>query len=159
MKCSSYNNWMHAMCSIDNKSNHHFLIIVSPKYLPILLALMNFQGLLSKLYITINNYCNTSFTGLSLPKKLDRNIFWSIISKIKWLTSNTITTASVIEHPGLKVFRCLIESCIGCSKLIVEKYYGHAKFHQRPKIKLYTASQNKFSRVVSSFRKFRKIYT
>ena len=43
----------------------------------------------------------------------------------------------------VKVFYCLIESCIGCSKLILQKRYGHAKFCQQPIIELYTAFQNK----------------
>ena len=46
--------------------------------------------------------------------------------------------------------------CIGCSKIILEKYYGRVKLHQQPIIKLYTASQNKFSQVVSPFGKFQE---
>ena len=54
-------------------------------------------------------------------------------------------------------FLVQIESCIVCSKLILEKYYGHSKVRQLCIMELYTASQNKFTLVVSPFRKFGKI--
>ena len=52
---------------------------------------------------------------------------------------------------AVKVFCYLIESCIGCSNLILEKYC--AKFCQQPIIEFYKVSQNKISRVVSQFGK------
>ena len=65
------------------------------------------------------------------------------------LYSCMVTTCMRICTGVSKNNRILIER----SKLILEKYYSYAKFRQRLIIELYTASENKFSRVVCSFGK------
>ena len=56
------------------------------------------------------------------------------ISTVASYNFNTVAATIVV-----KAFCCLIESCIGCSKFILEKYYGRAKFRRRPIIELHTA--------------------
>ena len=43
---------------------------------------------------------------------------------------DTYGSSKVVATILVKVFCCLIESWIGCSKLILEKYYDRAKFRQ-----------------------------
>ena len=65
------------------------------------------------------------------------------------VASCNLTLAAAVV--AVKVF------CIECNNvLILERYYSRAKLYQQPIMELYTASQNKFSRVVNPFGKFQE---
>ena len=37
--------------------------------------------------------------------------------------------STVVAAVVVKVFYCLIKSCIGCNKLLLEKYFGHTRVY------------------------------
>ena len=109
------------------------------------------------LYFGLSNYSyNQLLVVVTRTYRLEFDLMLEpFITHTRQLAITSTLAAAIV----VKVFCCLAESCIGCSKLMLEKYYVRAKFRKQPIIELHTASQNKFFLVVSPFWKFGKICT